>query len=115
MLWHWSCFWGCSVKSDSTVTGDDCGTVHGQVVKKSGVRACSLLKRTQVALQEAKENAEAGNHAKSDFLATVSHEIRTPVNGILGMTRFLLGTDLTDGQRELAETVQSSATRSSRP
>lgn len=37
-------------------------------------------------LAQAVERAEAANHAKSDFLSRMSHDIRTPMNAILGMT-----------------------------
>lgn len=59
-------------------------------------------------LLESKASAEAAVHAKATFLASVSHEIRTPLNGILGMTSLILDTQLTDTQREYAESVRRS-------
>jgi signal transduction histidine kinase/CheY-like chemotaxis protein len=57
------------------------------------------LEEIKVDLSEAKEAAEAGSQAKSTFLATISHELRTPMNGILGMTDLVLDTELTSDQR----------------
>lgn len=52
--------------------------------------------------------ARAASAAKSRFLANVSHEVRTPLNGILGMAQALRDTPLTLDQRELVDTVSSS-------
>lgn len=46
-------------------------------------------KKTDRALQKAKENAEAANNAKSRYLTGISHELRTPLNAILGYAQLL--------------------------
>ncbi len=54
------------------------------------------------------ERAAAANEAKSTFLATMSHEMRTPLNGILGFVDLLLADDLSDGHRDSLDTIASS-------
>lgn len=60
-------------------------------------------------LEAAPARAEAATRPQTDFLANVSHEIKTPLHGILGMTDLALGTALDPEQREYLESVRSSA------
>lgn len=59
-------------------------------------------------IKKAKEQAEAAAKAKSLFLASMSHEVRTPMNGVLGMLHILKKTELTNKQRRFVETASGS-------
>jgi signal transduction histidine kinase/CheY-like chemotaxis protein len=60
------------------------------------------------AAAEARDRAEAASEAKSRFLATVSHEVRTPLNGILGMADLLTATSIDDEQKSYVEAIRAS-------
>jgi two-component system sensor histidine kinase RpfC len=60
-------------------------------------------------ITEAKRRADEANAAKGRFLANVSHEMRTPLNGVIAMADLLRETPLSDSQREIAETLSTSA------
>jgi PAS domain S-box-containing protein len=82
----------------------------GQLIGVSAIdREISDRKQMEKELRQAKKAAEAANQAKSEFLANVSHEMRTPLSAIVGMTDLTLKTPLTDKQREYLQVVGESS------
>jgi signal transduction histidine kinase/ligand-binding sensor domain-containing protein/DNA-binding response OmpR family regulator len=68
----------------------------------------SLLALSRDEERRAREEAEKASRAKSEFMANISHELRTPMNGIIGFTDLVLTTDLQRSQREYLENVHRS-------
>jgi signal transduction histidine kinase len=65
-------------------------------------------RQSALQLSRAQVAAEAANAAKSLFLANMCHELRTPMNGVLGFAALLRDTQLTEVQREYMDTIQDS-------
>ena len=75
------------------------------------LRDISLRKETEAALVRAKDEALASSLAKNDFLAKISHDIRTPLNAILGAANLLSETSLSADQSEYVSMFQRNCSR----
>jgi PAS domain S-box-containing protein len=71
-------------------------------------RDITSRKKIILELETATEQAYAANRAKSEFLAHMSHEVRTPMNGVLGMLQLLTMTVLDDEQQDYVQTAMES-------
>jgi PAS domain S-box-containing protein len=82
----------------------------GKIVAYEGFAVdISERKRLEKKLIRAKEEAEEANRAKTDFLARMSHGIRTPMTSIIGLTQIVLQTRLREEQRDYLDTVLETA------
>lgn len=79
----------------------------------------TLVRRLTTALEDAEaakkklivalQSADEANHAKRRFLSTISHEMRTPLNAIIGMGHLLRSTQLAEDQAEMAQTMDTAS------
>lgn len=70
--------------------GDVVRDEEGRALRMLGVvQDVTPVKEAEADLRRARQEADAANHAKSDFLSSMSHELRTPLNAILGFAQLL--------------------------
>lgn len=101
----------------STVIGDtvicvQINTISDHSGKFSGflllANDITTRQETEKQLVKDRQEAEAASLAKSAFLANMSHDIRTPINSIIGMTDLVLDTELTLRQQKYLENIKLS-------
>ncbi|WP_428568755.1 MAG: PAS domain-containing sensor histidine kinase [Solidesulfovibrio sp. DCME] len=84
--------------------------IIGQVLDPDKPQAGSVwLMEDVTERQMAEEATRAAERLKREFMDNMTHEIRTPLNGIMGMAEVLAGTELSEEQRDLVETLRHSA------
>jgi signal transduction histidine kinase len=66
------------------------------------------LENLNQSLEKARDAAETASRSKSAFITTMSHELHTPMNGVLGMAELLRNTDLDAKQRDYLDTLLNS-------
>lgn len=76
---------------------------------RAAVEVCLYKHTVDRELRAARQAAEAADKAKTSFLSTISHELRTPMNGVLGMAELLLLSDLDEPYRENVVLIKDSA------
>jgi PAS domain S-box-containing protein len=81
------------------------GSSYGALIVYRDITA---RRKTDEELGHAHALALEASRLRTEFLSNVSHEVFTPLNGILGMTKLMLDGELTAEQREYAETVRAS-------
>ena len=63
--------------------------VHGMILLKDTTKFHEREKKEHDRLQAAVEEATTANKEKTEFLSRMSHDIRTPINGVMGMLEII--------------------------
>jgi PAS domain S-box-containing protein len=94
------------IETNQVPVFDDTGQIETYIAVERDVTATKEYERQ---LKEARLAAEEGARIKEEFLATMSHEFRTPMNGVIGMAQMLQATDLSEDQRLYTDTILGSS------
>lgn len=79
------------------------------VASRSTIFDITGQQKNEVALKEAKRQADESAAIKEQFLANMSHEIRTPINGVIGFTNLLQKTSLSEDQQQFVTLIQAAS------
>ena len=82
--------------------------LNAELEQRVAERTASLA-QTNIELHKARASAEGSARAKADFLASMSHEMRTPMNGVLGMLELIEIDELPEDQARYLEIARDSA------
>lgn len=92
-----------AIRCRDAVTGDGAFLISASDV--------TMSRQYQQQLKDARDLAESAGRMKSQFLRLMSHEMRTPLNGVLGMANILANSRLDERQRRMLEAVLASGER----
>ncbi|MBF0331837.1 MAG: transporter substrate-binding domain-containing protein [Candidatus Omnitrophica bacterium] len=83
---------------------------QGRALRMTGVHTDITVRRNSAdILRKAKEDAEAANKAKSEFLTNIAHDFRTPMHAILGFSELLQVEHPMDQQKKFSQIINTKA------